>query len=320
LIDTIEFGIEKDFDFIKGRVWKKTLTREETGEVYESYFYNDDVVNINIDKKGLSVKTTLSKLYGLGDNNFYPLGVEAVNVSIYERLPRLLEGIGIVCDLEKAKVWRLDLFKNVSLSHHYQAYKRVLSSLHLKRTENRQYPDGYLVGNTLKQIIFYNKVKELKKKLGSVYLMKLGLNDENVMRGEVRFLKHRENKKHGIVYLNEIPDKWDLLREVYRNYMREIFKYSFKEGGSMTEEVLEALINNAMASLIIEGRYALQYYGLYPFSFVNRSDLRNALSVHFSRAQVYRILKEIEKARRDFETNKEYKKLYDELKSKFTGE
>jgi hypothetical protein len=31
-------------------------------------------------------------------------------------------------------------------------------------------------------------------------------------------------------------------------------------------------------------------------------------------------LKEIEKARRDFETNKEYKKLYDELKSKFTGE
>jgi hypothetical protein len=318
LIDTIEFGIEKDFDFDKVKVWKKTLAREETGEVYESYFYNDDFINVNIDAKGLSVKTTLSKLYGLGDNNFYPLGVNEMEISINERLPKMLNEIGIVCDLDKAKIWRLDLFKNASLSHNYQAYKRVLSTLHLKRTENRQYPDGYLVGNTLRQVIFYNKVKELKKKLGSFYVRHLGLNDENVMRGEIRFLKHRENKRHGIVYLKEIPDKWDLLKEIYRGYMREIFKYSFKGGESMSEEALEILVNNAMASLIMEGKYALQYYGLYPYSFVNRGDLLNALRVHFSRAQVYRILRNIDKARRAFEANKEYKKLYDELKVKFT--
>jgi len=322
MIDTIEIGISKDFEFDKkGSIWRKTFTRGDTGEVLESYFYNDEVLNINIDGKGLSIKTNLSKLYGLGDNNFYPLGVGAMSIAINETLPRLLDNIGIICDLDKAKVWRLDLFKNVSLSKPYGVYKDILQTLNLKRTNTRQYPEGYLIGNTLREVMFYNKIRELKEKMGFSYVRQLGFNDERIMRGEIRFLKHRENKRNGIEYLKEIPDKWNSLKEVYSNYMREIFKYDFKGGGELDIDTLKTLINTAMVDLTIRGKWALEYYGLYPFTFVNKNDLLNALDMHFSRRQVYRILGDIEKAKKEYSRrDKDYKRLYDELKNKFTGE
>jgi hypothetical protein len=322
MIDTLQFGVKKDFEISKSnRLIKRTDLNQETGEISEKFYFNNDILNLTIDFKGLSVKTNLSKLYGLGDNNFYPLGANSFEIAI-DTLERAFDDIGIVADLDKAEIWRLDLFKNVLTSKPYGAYKDVLQGLNLKRTQSRQYPDGYLVKNGLRELIFYNKVKELKEKLGFAYVRQLGFENENVVRGELRLLKHKEVKKYGIEYLKDIPNKWEDLKKVYRSYMKEVFKYEFQGGGeSLKVETLKALISNAMISLILEGKWALQYYGYYPYSFVNRDELLNALLNHFSRAQSFRILAEIEKFKKNsLARDTDYKRLYDELKEKFLEE
>ncbi|MGC8691359.1 MAG: hypothetical protein ACP5SP_08005, partial [Caldisericum sp.] len=227
-----------------------------------------------------------------------------------------------IADLDKAEIWRLDIFKNVLTSKPYGVYKDVLQSLNLKRTSSRQYPDSYLMRNGVRELMFYNKIKELEEKLGFAYVKQVyNFSSENIIRGELRLLKHKEVKRQGIEYLKEIPDKWKDLKEIYKNYMGEVFKYEFQGGESLKVETLKTLISNAMVSLILQGKWALQYYGYYPYSFVNRDELLNALLNHFSRAQSFRILGEIEKFKENsLLTDVDYKRLYDELKEKFLEE
>ena len=320
MIDTIQFGIKEDFEVSKNnRLKTKTILDNETGEFFESYFYNDEILNLSIDYKGLSVKTNLSKLYGLGENNFYPLGANSFKTAV-DTLERAFDNIGVIADLDKAEIWRLDIFKNVETSKPYGVYKDVLSSLNLKRTHSRQYPEGYLMKNGLRELMFYNKIKELTEKLGFAYVRQLGFENENIARGELRLLKHREVKRQGIEYLKEIPDKWTSLKEVYKTYMSEVFRFEFQGGEDLKVETLKALISNAMISLMLQGKGAIKYYGFYPYSFVNKDELLTALLNHFSRAQSFRILAEIEKFKKhSLIKDVDYKKLYDELKEKFTS-
>ncbi|MGC9142260.1 MAG: hypothetical protein ACP5IN_07960, partial [Caldimicrobium sp.] len=141
MIDTFQIGIKEDFEICESnRLIKRTDLNQETGQVFVKFFFNNEILNLNIDGRGLSIKTTLSKLYGLGDNNFYPLGVHSLEVSM-DNLQRALEDIGVIADLDKAEIWRLDIFKNVLTSKPYGAYKDVLQGLNLKRASSRQYPD-----------------------------------------------------------------------------------------------------------------------------------------------------------------------------------
>lgn len=319
MIDTFQVGL-KDYEIVdKRKLTMKSLTKLETGETETSYFYNDEVINLNIDNLGLSIKTNVSRLYGLGDNNFYPLGQESFIIAV-KNLKDRVKNIGIIGDLDNAKVWRLDLFKNVITEKPFNAYRIVLEGLNLKRTLKREYPDGFLMRNGQRELIFYNKVRELKEKLTYAYIKEMGLETENIVRGETRFLKSREVKRQGIEVLGEIPDKWTDLKRVYLKHIQECFKYEFKGGEELNIETLKALINNAMFSLITEGEDAFKIYGLYPFSFVSRNELKNALLSKMSRAQTYRILTKIEDFKRHSLKNIEYKKLYDELKRKFLEE
>ncbi|MGC9142265.1 MAG: hypothetical protein ACP5IN_07985, partial [Caldimicrobium sp.] len=67
MIDTLQFGVKKDFEISKSnRLIKRTDLNQETGEVFEKFYFNNEILNLTIDGRGLSIKTTLSKLYGLG--------------------------------------------------------------------------------------------------------------------------------------------------------------------------------------------------------------------------------------------------------------
>ena len=319
MIDTIALGTQ-EFSIQKyNRLIRRVDTNQETGETLEKYFINLDTLNLTIDGRGLRLHFSLPKLYGLKDN-FYPLGVNSFEVAV-ENLQRALEDIGIITDLDKLKVLRLDLFKNVITEKAFNSYSEVLRTLELKRTHRREYVDGFLTANTLRELCFYNKVKELSESLGVAYVRQvLGFSNENVMRGEIRLLQHKEVKKHNITFLNEIPENWNSLKEVYQNYMKEVFKYEFKGGFNLNSETLKALIDFAMNSLRQEGREALKVFGFFPFAFVNRGELLDALKLHYSRRQAFQILSDIERHKKKYvELYKtfDYRKLYNELKEKF---
>jgi hypothetical protein len=320
MIDTLTLGIS-DFELTdKSNFHLVSDTNLSSGETQERFYYNTDTYNITIDKGGLKLQFSLPKLYGLKDN-FYPVGLNSFEVAM-NHLERSLDNIGLVADLDNAKILRLDLFKNVEVSQSFYAYSDILRVLGLKRTYNRAYPDGFLSGNTLREVCFYNKVKELTESLGSNYVRQVyNFSGENIVRGELRFLRHMEAKKNGLDLLKDLPNQWSNLKITYSNYMSEVFKY---EGGdslnseTLEPEVLRALVFEALFYLELNGKKAFKRYGFYPFCFIPNQELKRILNEKYTRKQVYNILSQIEKERKEVVFNvSEYRQLYQELKEKF---
>jgi len=319
MIDTLTLGIS-DFELTdKSNFHLVSDTNLSSGETQERFYYNTDTYNITIDKKGLKLQFSLPKLYGLKDN-FYPVGLNSFEVAM-NHLERSLDSIGLVADLDNAKILRLDLFKNVETSQSFSAYSDILRVLGLKRTYNRAYPNGFLSGNTNREVCFYNKVRELTESLGSNYVRQVyNFSGENIVRGELRFLKHREVKKNGLDLLKDLLNQWSNLKITYSNYMSEVFKYDVSQGGGvdLNSETLQALVSQALLYLKLNGKRAFKRYGFYPFCFASKQELREILNEKYSRAQVYSILSQIDKEQKEvFANSSKDRQLYQELKEKF---
>ncbi len=321
MIDTVSVGSQEFRIESNNRLIKRIDINQETGEASEKYFINLDNLNLTIDKKGFRLHFSLPKLYGLRDN-FYPLGAGSFRTCI-DNLERVLADVGVITNIDRLKILRLDLFKNIQTEKDFYAYADVLRGLQLKRTHRRDYIDGFLSANTYRELCFYNKVRELSEKSGADYVREVyNFNSENIIRGEVRLLKHKEVKKNSITYLNEIPEGWNSLKAVYLGYMQEVFKYDLKGGGEveLKTETLRAFVNLAMSSLRQEGKEALKDYGFFAYSFVSREELLEALRKHYGRRGAFKILAEIERRKNKYlgaYNNLDYAKLYAELKEKF---
>lgn len=320
MIDTLTVGA-LDFEVLgSNKLIKRIDTDQGTGEIFEKSFYNGEKLNLTIDSRGFRLHFSYPKLYGLGDN-FNSLGPDSFEPVIVS-LEKNLEDIGVIANIDKMKVLRLDLFKNVETSKTFNSYSDVLRKLDLKRTHRREYQDGFLTSNTLRELCFYNKVKELRESLGADYVEKVyNFDSENVIRGELRFLRHQEVKKNGIEFLIEIPDKWTSLKETYSNYMSEVFKYDLR-GGDMIKKLkgFEPDVNFAMYALRTRGREAIKALGYYPYSFVNRDELMDTLKEKYSRDRAYKVYANIERYKESYLglfNSLEYKVLYSELKEKF---
>jgi len=312
MIDTIAVATS-DFEIEK---FNRLTRREETlptGETFEKQFYNSDKLNLTIDSRGFRLHFSLPKLYGLQDN-FYPLGENSFETAM-DSLQRNLEDIGVVADLDTMKILRLDIFKNVETSETFSIYSDVLRTLELKRTHRRDYTDGFLTANTLRELCFYNKVRELSESLGSLYVKQVyNFTGENIIRGELRFLRHSEVKKNGFDYLRDVPNQWPLLKGTYSNYMKQVFKYDFNGGEEMSEKVLDKVL---IAKL---GKEAFKYFTYKPLYEMSKQEIKELLKPHYTRKQVYNILQEVDKKKQRYSkvlTNVNFKSLYSELKEKF---
>ena len=184
-----------------------------------------------------------------------------------------------------------------------------------KRTHRRDYIDGFLTANTLRELCFYNKVRELSESLGSLYVKQVyNFSGENIIRGELRFLRHSEVKKNGFDYLRDIPNQWNLLKVAYSDYMKQVFKYDFNGGEEMSEKVLDKVL---IAKL---GKEAFKYFTYKPLYEMSKQEIKELLKPHYTRKQVYNILQEVDKKKQRYSkvlTNVNFKSLYSELKEKF---
>lgn len=316
MIDTIKLGTDDYLIQSQSSLIKRVDINQATGEIKTKLFYNGDVLNLTIDNRGFRVKYSFPKLYGLQDNFFIP-GAYSFKTT-FSILLRKLKDLGILIDINTLKVLRLDLCKNVETNYCFDTYSDVLRTLTLKRTHRRDYVDGFLSSNSRRELCFYNKIKELNHNFGAGYTKyKYGITKENIIRGELRFLRHSEVVKHGIKTLIEIPDKWSHLKNIYNEYMRNVFKYDYDKKEPV--ETFNSLLKLAL-DLLREDKRILKELPYVIFSFANRDELLNILKIHFSKPQCYYILSKIEKTRRRFELgNYQFKNLYRELKEKFTG-
>ena len=308
MLDTLSIGTS-EFDISReNKLIMRVDTYNETNTSFKKYFFNSEEIYLTIDDKGLRLHFSLPKL--LYKNNFYPIKEKDFQIAI-DNLDERIRDLGVITDLKSFKVMRLDIFKNVMSDYNFNVYSDILRSLSLKRTHKRDYIDGFLSSNTNREICFYNKIKEMRENRERF----TDIKDEKVIRGELRLLKHREVKKNNITLLKEIPDKWSDLKEVYKQYISEVFK------GDMNGDIDKETIILEMIKK--EKKKAFDKFKYIPLFNIERDKLKQALSDVYQKRDVYYILKKIDRDKKElgkYFKSLEYRKLYNEIKDKFLSE
>jgi hypothetical protein len=320
MVDSIKLGVGAlEYEIVDDSNLGYAFNRDPvTGEVKERYYLNTDKFNLDIDNRGLRLHFSIPKVAeGI---NFYPVGVVTAK-EVFESIMKEVKEVGIKLPNEDLKVMRLDMFKNVELEYPYGCYGDVLRLLQLKRTNRKEYEEGYLLHNSQRELCFYNKVKEIEKSYGAGVLKQYGI-DGDYMRGEIRLLKHNEVKKYEIVTIKDVFQNWYDLEGIYKQFMFGVFEREL-EGVDMNEvsmKGLETISQSALNLLRIKGKVAFDVYGYLVFGVFNERMLLNELKKYYSKMQCYRIIKKIRNA---VEENKgvistvNLEKLYSELKEKF---
>lgn len=308
MLDTLSIGTS-EFDISReNKLIMRVDTYNETNTSFKKYFFNSEEIYLTIDDKGLRLHFSLPKL--IYKNNFYPIKEKDFQIAI-DNLDERIRDLGVITDLKSFKVMRLDIFKNVMSDYNFNVYSDILRSLSLKRTHKRDYMDGFLSSNTNREICFYNKIKEMRENRERF----TDIKDEKVIRGELRLLKHREVKKNNITLLKEIPDKWSDLKEVYKQYISEVFK------GDMNGDIDKETIILEMIKK--EKKKAFDKFKYIPLFNIERDKLKQALSDVYQKRDVYYILKKIDRDKKElgkYFKSLEYRKLYNEIKDKFLSE
>lgn len=308
MLDTLSIGTS-EFDISReNKLIMRVDTYNETNTSFKKYFFNSEEIYLTIDDKGLRLHFSLPKL--LYKNNFYPIKEKDFQIAI-DNLDERIRDLGVITDLKSFKVMRLDIFKNVMSDYNFNVYSDILRSLELKRTHKRDYIDGFLSSNTNREICFYNKIKEMRENKERF----TDIKEEKIIRGELRLLKHREVKKNNITLLKEIPDKWSDLKEVYKQYISEVFK------GDMNGEIDKETIILEMIKK--EKKKAFDKFKYIPLFNIERDKLKQALSDVYQKRDVYYILKKIDRDKKElgkYFKSLEYRKLFTEIKDKFLSE
>ena len=64
MIDTIQLGVKVAFEIQNSnRLIKRIDINQETGEIFGKYYFNDEILNLTVDGRGFSIKTTLAKVF-----------------------------------------------------------------------------------------------------------------------------------------------------------------------------------------------------------------------------------------------------------------
>lgn len=315
-LDTIKIGVGDEYKKEKLKGW--TYLRMESEEfLKEKFFINLRYYQATINSRGLKVEFSFPQLVR-GDNI---LGVSSEYLKpAIKWIERDLREKGVKTSLLRGRILRMDIFRNVETEYSFENYSEVLRSLYLKRTHRRDYVDGFLVGNTLREICFYNKVKEAKEKYGDGIIRKYKLDGERIMRGEFRVLQKVDEvlKDYPIVSVNDLCKNYKIVPVIYLEFMGKVFEREFTEGSQETE-ISEERIRRALIDLSVYGRDALKWYGLETYSYCNRDELKRALLEYYKKSETYKILRVIERESKKFDRfrRKKFTDLYQELKTKF---
>lgn len=170
-----EFNLTKTLNNLSGI----TEHNKDDGQVYMSGYLNN--YKVNLSEQGISLRGSLAK-YFLPDN-FHTLSRSDTNRAFEKMSDELY------LPINKSKVNRIDFAQNLLMDYEPEAYYNFLGECQHYRRQPQSKSLYY--SNTLRQIVFYNKVAEGKTKglsLPPVW------DDQNVLRYEMRF-KSRLSKQ-----------------------------------------------------------------------------------------------------------------------------
>lgn len=210
------------------------------GELVEGAkaYFNDDVMNVSIQSKHrisrCFVKFSLPKV--LRGDNFSGLN-RAEAGSALDSVASRLEEVGVLSDMDGARLSRVDLFRNIESDEGYSSYYPLFSLLEGSRLNKRDYGTTYLWRNGVRELTVYDKIAERAiRGKGSTGL------PENVLRFEARFFKHRKVLSSvGMDTVRDLRQGFDALPEVYnREWKASLFSFDVPDIERMSRDRLFA--------------------------------------------------------------------------------
>jgi hypothetical protein len=204
------------------RLYRDTGGREVTGSL-ASFNTPNYQFTVKPDRAGEgSIALVQFSAGAFSDNNLEPLGRDRT-LDVTRAVQRDLQEHGVKLDLERAKVVRADIARNVALSRPVACYAPALTAVGArKRTRKMDFGGtGFVVGNKSWEIGFYDKAQEMVDK---------GYDSAdcpaNTLRAEYRSMKFRLTCVQDVDRnVTNLIRGWDTLRPDYNQAMkREVFR------------------------------------------------------------------------------------------------
>lgn len=312
-------------DYENGQQREVSLFKDELGrDVYgQKAFVNTDQYNLTIQPMGsgveLFLQTSLPKT--IKDDNYSPLTDSETRQAV-DAIASDLRSRGIVVNLDKCGLSRVDLFKNVCGENDFLSYSPLFELLQSKRQHKRDYGTTFTWSNTQREICAYDKLTEMRSRG-----MATGGLPTNTIRFEYRLKNSRVcGRELGVSTVKDLVNNLDTLPVKYRDALsKSIFSLRVDEVNILASQELQAWMQS--------------YANLYGDTWLSRF-LRDFGSYHLARmagdevvkivmacvigdrVKLWRAIRYFEQAKRDFElssrtdNDQTLADLYDELQKK----
>lgn len=251
---TIKSAMNAATGEVKGeRALWRSGDREFAGQ---GAYLNTDNFNLSIVPARQGIESVCTLHFSAGaysDNNLEPMDLERSLACARNAREELL-ALGAEVDLENAQITRLDIARNVPLSHPVACYSPCFAALGTRRRVDKQDfgGTGFLMGNKTWEIGFYDK--------GAEMLEKQHAPEEcpaNTLRPELRLKKARAVRDGiGADRLTDLPAMWENLPQAYRNGLeRDVFRAKPEAAINQSLNLYE------MAQEVSEGELARKWQG-----------------------------------------------------------
>lgn len=159
--------------------------------------------------------------------------------AVFGVLNEKLKEAGFITDLTRARLKRVDIVKNCLTEYPFHFYTNILRALKMRGNNKRgyEYPTSFLKGNSNLELCLYDKVEEQRQK----NIIKEEYLGKNILRAELRLLKHRKVRKSlNIITLEELLENYEGLGKYYKGFLEKSL-FHIKE--------VQALENNTIKEL-----------------------------------------------------------------------
>ncbi len=160
---------------------------------------------------------------------------------IFQELQGRLKSIGIVTDIFKAAVVRLDIFSNGVTEYSYQDFKPLLDTLDIPRRRRVIYPDSIRFESGRRVDIIYDKREQQSASGYSAELL-----PPNLIRWEYRLLqKDAVSSTTGVDILEDLFTEWEAIEELYIRNLKAALRYDeVSPGQIMLSKDIAFLVKN----------------------------------------------------------------------------
>ena len=206
----------------------------------------------------LFVDLSLPNWKSRGGGNVWPV-TKAEARGIFLELQSILADRGIVTDIFKAVVIRLDIFANAATDYTYSTFKPLLDSLVIPRRTRVVYSNSVRFENKRQVDLVYDKREQQASKGFSVEQL-----PPNLIRWEYRLMvQDAVRSVTGITTLEDLFTNWEALQRLYIANLRAALRYDEDMAGQVVvaQNIADMVKNRAQVSRALYSQLVVEQVG-----------------------------------------------------------